>query len=292
MNKSYSQEEYISLINKALYGCISLSGGDEDKVSQAMLYSLKNGGKRVRPMLVLEFCRACGGEIEKALPFACALEMIHTYSLIHDDLPCMDDDDFRRGMPSCHKQFDYATALLAGDGLLTLAFSVASSASLPAETVVKAVRLLSDCAGYKGMIGGQTMDLQNEGKVVSLEQLQMTDELKTGMLIYAACALGCLAAGTDEKCFAACETYARNIGLAFQIVDDVLDITSTADELGKPIGSDAENLKSTYPALLGIEKSRLLVSELTEKAVEALEVFGENGGFLAEYAKKLSIRTK
>lgn len=292
MNKAYTQEDYINLINNALYSYIPLNDGESDIVSQAMLYSLKNGGKRVRPMLVLEFCRACGGEIEKALPFACALEMIHTYSLIHDDLPCMDDDDFRRGMPSCHKQFDYATALLAGDGLLTLAFSVASSASLPAETVVKAVKLLSDCAGYKGMIGGQTMDLQNEGKSVTIEQLQMTDELKTGMLIQAACALGCLAAGAEDNCFMAAETYAQNIGLAFQIVDDVLDITSTADELGKPIGSDAENMKSTYPALLGIEKSKLFVSELTQTAVDSLEIFGENGKFLAEYAKKLSVRTK
>lgn len=292
MNKTYSQDEYVSLINSALYSYITLSGGKDDKVSQAMLYSLKNGGKRVRPMLVLEFCRACGGEIEKALPFACALEMIHTYSLIHDDLPCMDNDDFRRGMPSCHKQFDYATALLAGDGLLTLAFSVASSASLPAETVVKAVRVLSDCAGYKGMIGGQTMDLQNEGKQITLEQLQMTDDLKTGMLIHAACTLGCLAAEADEKCFIAAETYAQNIGLAFQIVDDVLDITSTAEELGKPIGSDAENMKSTYPALLGLEKSKVLVSELTERAVDSLEIFGEKGAFLADYARKLSVRTK
>lgn len=292
MNKSYTQEEYISLINSSLYNYVSLTGGEEDKVSEAMLYSLKNGGKRVRPMLVLEFCRACGGEVEKALPFACALEMIHTYSLIHDDLPCMDDDDFRRGMPSCHKQFDYATALLAGDGLLTLAFSVASSASLGPETVVRAVKLLSDCAGYRGMIGGQTMDLQHENKQITLEQLRTTDALKTGMLIYAACVLGCLAAGADERAVSAAEIYAQNIGLAFQIVDDILDITSTAEELGKPIGSDAENLKSTYPALLGLEKSKELVNQLTRSAVDAVSVFGDNGKFLSDYAVKLSVRTK
>ena len=292
MNKKYTAEEYISLINSALYNYIEMMGDEEDKVSEAMLYSLKNGGKRVRPMLVLEFCRACGGDVESAIPFACAIEMIHTYSLIHDDLPCMDDDDFRRGKPSCHKQFDYATALLAGDGLLTLAFSVAASAVLPAETVVKAVKLLSDCAGHLGMIGGQTMDLQHEGISISLESLRKTDALKTGRLIYAACTLGCLAANADEEKLKAAETYAESIGLAFQIVDDLLDITSTSEELGKPVGSDEGNLKSTYPSLLGFERSRQLVNELTNEAVNAVSVFGSDGDFLADYAVKLSVRTK
>jgi len=285
-------EEYISLINSSLYEYVKLMGDEEDKVTEAMLYSLKNGGKRVRPMLVLEFCRACGGSVESAVPFACALEMIHTYSLIHDDLPCMDDDDFRRGKPSCHKQFDYATALLAGDGLLTLAFSVMAGTELPAETVIKAVKLLADCAGYLGMIGGQTMDLQHEGKQISLETLKKTDALKTGRLIYAACTLGCLVANADDEKFKAAETYAENIGLAFQIVDDLLDITSTSEELGKPVGSDEDNKKSTYPSLLGIEHSMEMVEELTKKAVDAVSVFGNDGQFLADYAVKLSVRTK
>ncbi len=285
-------EEYISLINSSLYEYVKLMGDEEDKVAEAMLYSLKNGGKRVRPMLVLEFCRACGGSVESAVPFACALEMIHTYSLIHDDLPCMDDDDFRRGKPSCHKQFDYATALLAGDGLLTLAFSVMAGTELPAETVIKAVKLLADCAGYLGMIGGQTMDLQHEGKQISLETLKKTDALKTGRLIYAACTLGCLVANADDEKFKAAETYAENIGLAFQIVDDLLDITSTSEELGKPVGSDEDNKKSTYPSLLGIEHSMEMVEELTKKAVDAVSVFGNDGQFLADYAVKLSVRTK
>lgn len=290
MNKKYSAEEYVSLINNALYSAVRLTGDEEDEVSKAMLYSLENGGKRVRPMLVLEFCRACGGDVEKALPFACALEMIHTYSLIHDDLPCMDDDDFRRGKPSCHKQFGEATALLAGDGLLTLAFSVAAGAQIEPDITVKAVKLLADCAGHLGMIGGQTMDLQHENKEITLEQLRKTDALKTGRLIYAASVLGCLAANADEEKIIAASTYAECIGLAFQIVDDLLDITSTAEELGKPIGSDVENNKSTYPALLGFERSREYVDELTKQAVDALQVFKVEAEFLSDYAIKLSNR--
>ena len=292
MNKAYGEKEYIELINNALYGFVELTGGEEDEVSEAMLYSLKNGGKRVRPMLVLEFCRVCGGEVKAALPFACAVEMIHTYSLIHDDLPCMDDDDFRRGMPSCHKQYGEATALLAGDGLLTLAFSVLSKADLPAEKKIEAVKVLADCAGHLGMIGGQTMDLAHEGQKITLDLLRRTDALKTGRLIRCGCALGCIAAGASEEMYSAAEKYADSIGLAFQIVDDLLDITSTAEELGKPIGSDEENEKSTYPALLGMEKSVQLVDELTAEAVEALEIFGDDSAFLADYAVRLSRRNK
>lgn len=292
MNKACSEKEYIELINNALYGFVELTGGEEDEVSKAMLYSLKNGGKRVRPMLVLEFCRVCGGDIQAALPFACAVEMIHTYSLVHDDLPCMDDDDFRRGMPSCHKQFGEATALLAGDGLLTLAFSVLSKSDLSAEKKVEAVKVLADCAGHLGMIGGQTMDLAHEGQKITLEQLRKTDALKTGRLIRCACALGCIAAGADKEMYLAAEKYADSIGLAFQIVDDLLDITSTAEELGKPVGSDEENEKSTYPALLGMEKSVQLVDELTAEAVDSLKLFGDNSRFLADYAVKLSKRNK
>lgn len=292
MNKAYSEKEYVELINSALYGFVELTGGEEDEVSEAMLYSLKNGGKRVRPMLVLEFCRVCGGDVQAALPFACAVEMIHTYSLVHDDLPCMDDDDFRRGMPSCHKQYGEATALLAGDGLLTLAFSVLSKAVLSAEKKIEAVKVLADCAGHLGMIGGQTMDLAHEGQKITLEQLRRTDALKTGRLIRCACALGCIAAGADGEMRKAAQKYADSIGLAFQIVDDLLDITSTAEELGKPVGSDEENEKSTYPALLGMEKSVQLVDELTAEAVDSLKIFGDNSRFLADYAVRLSKRNK
>lgn len=292
LSKIYTENEYAALINNALYGFVELTGGEEDAVSEAMLYSLKNGGKRVRPMLVLEFCRVCGGDVQAALPFACAIEMIHTYSLIHDDLPCMDDDDFRRGMPSCHKQFGEATALLAGDGLLTLAFSVLSKADLSAEKRIEAVRVLADCAGHLGMIGGQTMDLAHEGQQITLDQLRSTDALKTGRLIRCACALGCIAAGAGRQMQEAARKYADSIGLAFQIVDDLLDITSTSEELGKPVGSDEENEKSTYPALLGMEKSVQLVDELTVEAVDALKIFGDDSSFLADYAVRLSRRNK
>lgn len=290
LNKRFSSDEYISLINDALYSYVNFSGGEEDEVAKAMLYSLKNGGKRVRPMLVLEFCRVCGGDVESALAFACAVEMVHTYSLIHDDLPCMDDDDFRRGQPSCHKKFGEATALLAGDGLLTLAFETVCSAKLDAEKKVNAVMLLSSCAGYLGMIGGQTMDLQHEGQSISLDVLRKTDELKTGCLIRCACLLGCIAAGAGEEQCKAAEVYAEKIGLAFQVVDDLLDITSTTEQLGKPVGSDKENEKSTYPSLLGIAESAALADELTSQAVEALSVFGEEADFLSAYAVRLSKR--
>ncbi len=290
MHKSISNQEYLALINEALDAFVPLCGDERDEVAQAMRYSLQNGGKRVRPILLLEFNRVCGGSAASAMPLACALEMIHTYSLIHDDLPCMDDDDFRRGKPSCHKQFCESTALLAGDGLLTLAFSVASKASIPPERLLPCLTALADAAGYLGMIGGQTMDLQHENRQISAELLRATDRLKTGRLISAACRIGCLAAGASKEQIAAAENYAENIGLAFQIVDDLLDITGTAEELGKPIGSDTEKNKSTYPALLGLEESRRLVHELTDKAVRALDCFDEPS-FLREFAEKMANRT-
>ena len=290
MNKAFTNEEYTVMINAALNQAVPLCGDERDAVTKAMRYSLANGGKRVRPVLLLEFNRVCGGNVTNALPLACAIEMIHTYSLIHDDLPCMDDDDFRRGKPSCHKQFGEATALLAGDGLLTLAFSVAAKAPLPPENLLPCLAVLADTAGYRGMIGGQTMDLQHEDKAVDAELLRATDRLKTGQLICAACRIGCLAAGAAEEQVAAAEAYAESIGLAFQIVDDLLDITGTAEELGKPIGSDAEKNKSTYPALLGLDESRRLVQELTQQAINALSCFDENS-FLIGFAEKLANRT-
>lgn len=290
MHNAFTNEEYLALINEALDGFVPLCGDERDLVAKAMRYSLKNGGKRVRPVLLLEFTRVCGGDVNAALPLACALEMIHTYSLIHDDLPCMDDDDFRRGQPSCHKQFGEATALLAGDGLLTLAFSVASKALLAPERLLPCLTTLADAAGYLGMIGGQTMDLQHEEQTISAELLRATDRLKTGQLICAACRIGCLAAGAGQEKIDAAQCYAENIGLAFQIVDDLLDITGSAEELGKPIGSDEEKNKSTYPALLGLDESRRLVGELTEQALNALRCF-DDAAFLASFAEKLAKRT-
>ncbi len=289
-------KEYQLLINDALEGYMSKSAfaGREssglDKMLEAMSYSVRNGGKRIRPMLTLEFCRVCGEEPQKAIPFAAALEMIHTYSLIHDDLPCMDNDDMRRGKPSNHKVFGEANALLAGDGLLTLAFETALSADVDAEKRAAAALVLSKAAGSAGMIAGQVMDLENEGKKASLEEVSATDRLKTGELIRAAALLGCIAAGADEnKTKAACE-YCDNIGLAFQIVDDILDVISDDATLGKPVGSDSENEKSTYVSLLGLEKSKEFAVELTGKAKTAIEIFGKEKDFLVQLADKLAYR--
>ena len=221
---------------------------------------------------MLRFCELCGGDVEKTLPLACALEMIHTYSLIHDDLPCMDNDDFRRGKPSCHVQFGYEYALLAGDALLTLAFETALKSELPAEITVAATKELAVAAGWAGMVGGQVIDLQNEGQKVSVEDIEKMDALKTGELIRVACVLGCMAAGRDDKVPFATE-YARCVGLAFQVVDDILDVTSDTETLGKPVGSDDENEKCTYVSLLGLDRSREIVSELTLKAKQALDGF-------------------
>lgn len=278
---------YLDEINSALKEYLPTA---DDVVSQAMRYSVENGGKRIRPALLLEFCRVCGGDYKKAVPFACALEMIHTYSLIHDDLPCMDNDDFRRGKPSCHIAFGEEYALLAGDALLTLAFETAMKSNLSAEITIKAAKELAKAAGVMGMVGGQVLDLQNEGKKVGVSDLQKTDELKTGELIRAACVLGCVCAGADDKKIAAAEKYAHDIGIAFQIVDDILDVTSDEETLGKPIGSDEENQKSTYVSLLGIEKSRKTAEELTLNAQKALEAFDGDVSSLKDFAEKLKNR--
>lgn len=278
---------YLDEINSALKEYLPTA---DDVVSQAMRYSIENGGKRIRPALLLEFCRVCGGDYKKAVPFACALEMIHTYSLIHDDLPCMDNDDFRRGKPSCHIAFGEEYALLAGDALLTLAFETAMKSNLSAEITVKAAKELAKAAGVMGMVGGQVLDLQNEGKKVGVSDLQKTDELKTGELIRAACVLGCVCAGADDKKIAAAEKYAHDIGIAFQIVDDILDVTSDEETLGKPIGSDEENQKSTYVSLLGIEKSRKTAEELTLNAQKALDAFDGDVSSLKDFAEKLKNR--
>lgn len=283
----------LKAIEKALFGYIEKLDSDNCKIlSDAMLYSLKAGGKRIRPLLTLEFCKACGGDEEKAMPFACAVEMIHTYSLIHDDLPCMDNDDYRRGKPSNHKVFGEAFALLAGDALQSLAFEIMLSpkTGVPAQAALESAYILARCCGPDGMVGGQGIDLLNEGKTVSAEILREMDSKKTGALIKAACCMGCVAAGADEEKTKAAKAFAENIGIAFQIVDDILDVTSTSEVLGKPIGSDEENQKSTYVSAFGIEKCRELVNEYTQNAVDALDVFDGNKDFLKEFAKGLAKR--
>lgn len=287
---------YADEINKAAAEYLSQSAfrGREsaglDVMLDAMAYSLSNGGKRIRPVLTLEFCRVCGGDYKTAIPFAIALEMIHTYSLIHDDLPCMDNDDMRRGKPSSHKVYGEANALLAGDGLLTLAFETALSADFDAEKKSKAALELAKAAGVSGMIGGQVMDLANEQKTASLDEIILTEKLKTGALINVAAAMGCIAAGATEEQINAAQTYCENIGLAFQIVDDILDVTGDEAMLGKPIGSDSGNGKSTFVSLLGLEKSAGYARELTASAKSALNIFGDEGEFLSELADKLSER--
>lgn len=289
---TYDKEKYIALINDALETYLYPVADGQDIVLDAMRYSVRNGGKRVRPMLVLEFCRVCGGKVENALPFACAVEMIHTYSLIHDDLPCMDDDDMRRGKPSCHKQFGEAYALLAGDGLLTLAFETLTRAeNIESSDIVRAVKALSSLSGIRGMIGGQVIDLLSEDGKPDDALLRRIDRLKTGALIQASVRLGCIAAGvTDETILRAADVYAESIGLAFQIVDDILDVTSSTEMLGKPVGSDEKNDKVTFVKLLGLEKCKALADELTQLAVQALNDLPGDTAFLADFANALAAR--
>lgn len=258
-------------------------------LQDAMEYSLLAGGKRLRPVLVLEFCRLCGGEPDKAIPFASAVEMIHTYSLIHDDLPAMDNDDMRRGRPTNHKVYGEAMAILAGDALLTAAFEQLALADLPAERIVQAVACLSRCAGAPGMVGGQVLDMAGEGRSLSIAELEQLQSLKTGALICAAAELGCIAAGGSAQQRENVRSYAQALGRAFQVRDDMLDEISTVEELGKPIGSDRANEKSTFLTALGLEGCAKLVDELTEKAVSALAEF-EQPDFLIWLAREMARR--
>lgn len=242
-------------------------------LQEAIEYSLLAGGKRLRPVLTLETCRMCGGDPQKALPFACAVEMIHTYSLIHDDLPAMDDDDLRRGRPTNHKVYGEATAILAGDGLLTAAFGLLAQASVPPEAIVEAVSCLSAAAGPSGMVGGQVLDMAGEGRALTRSELELLQSLKTGALICAAAELGCIAAGSSSNQREQVRTYAQALGQAFQVRDDVLDVTSSEQELGKTIGSDRANEKSTFVTAIGLEGCEVLIETLTHQAVSALDGF-------------------
>ena len=245
-------------------------------IYEASRYSLLDGGKRIRPILLLEFYKLCGADDNCAFNFACAVEMIHTYSLIHDDLPCMDNDDYRRGKPSCHKQYGEAMALLAGDNLLTEAFSVAAKTmEIPAERVVNAIAALAGYAGAAGMIGGQVMDIELKTKTV--ENLYEMYSLKTSALIKAACVCGAILAGADEAQQKAAEIYAEKLGIAFQIIDDILDCSGDERMLGKPVGSDDKNGKTTLVSLLGMDKCRETAEKLTCEAMECLDMFdGDN----------------
>lgn len=269
---------YARQTNDALRDCLRYPGVRlQAAVVDAMRYSLLDAGKRLRAALVLEFARLASAPREGATALACAIEMLHAYSLIHDDLPCMDNDDFRRGKPSCHKEFGESTALLAGDALLTLAFETAAGAPLLTDLQrVEAVCTLSKAGGVCGMIGGQVIDLACEGNTVDEATLDMLCTLKTGALLRAAARLGCLAGKADKKMYDAADRYAAAVGLAFQITDDILDVTGDAHTLGKPVGSDAENHKTTYASLFGVAGAKARAITLIEAAKRETDAFSDN----------------
>ena len=286
-------QENSALTEEALRAYCLRNDEDLQVILDAQSYSLLGGGKRIRPFLVHEFCRALGGDVAVATPFACAIEMIHTYSLIHDDLPCMDDDDLRRGKPTNHKQFGYATALLAGDALLTRAFLVAAENPLASERQrAEAVRLIASAAGDLGMIGGQIIDLQGEKETLPMEKLLRLHRLKTGALIQCSARLGCLAAGyfPDSPEAQAATAYAENVGLAFQVIDDILDQTATAETLGKSVGGDAEHHKTTFLTYYDPEGAKKYAETLTDRAKAAIGSFAQ-GEILQDLATYLLERT-
>lgn len=283
--------EYRSKIESRLDILNPLTDQPYDKVVEASRYSLLSGGKRLRPIILLEFYKLCGGQDDCAYNFACAIEMIHTYSLIHDDLPCMDNDDLRRGKPACHKAYGEDMALLAGDNLLTEAFSVAAKTlGLPAERVLKATAYLSAAIGSAGMIGGQVIDTN---AVISDEALLFKMfSLKTCALIRAAAVCGVILAGGTSDEISLAESYSEKLGLAFQIIDDLLDATGDTSVLGKPVGSDDKNGKTTAVSLLGAEKCRQLASEYTEDALGALGFFDGDTAVLKELTELLLKRNR
>ena len=289
-------KDHIAAIEAALDSFIPVGNYKEQKLLDAVQYSLRLPGKRVRPSLTLAFAELCGGSAEQAMPFACAVEMVHTYSLIHDDMPCMDDDDTRRGKPANHKVYGEDIALLAGDALQSMAYAAMLSESAVAavggDRAARAARVLAEKSGVLGMVGGQTIDLSIEHQSADLDTVRTMEEKKTANLIEAACMMGCIVAGASDAQIAASERYAHAIGLAFQIVDDILDVTSTAEELGKPIGSDAGNEKNTFMSLLGLDRCRETVKELTDEAIKALSAFDGDTGDLADFAVKLANRRK
>lgn len=280
---------------RAIEGALRSAFRDRESMAglyDAMEYSLLSGGKRIRPLLTLATCRLCGGDAAVAMPFACAVEMVHTYSLIHDDLPCMDNDDLRRGRATNHKVYGEATAVLAGDGLLTAAFGTALGASgIPPERVVAAAACLAHAAGGGGMVGGQALDMAAEGRSLDAGDVEYLQSLKTGALLSAAAEMGCIAAGGDKMARAAVACYAKKLGLAFQIRDDMLDVTGDVQILGKPIGSDADQEKTTFVTLKGLDGCKKLVDRLTQEAKDALDGFPEKG-FLCALADELARRER
>ena len=286
-------EEYRQKIEQSLNACFCLTDDFPIRgLAEAMRYSLLAGGKRIRPMLVLEFCRVSGGDIRLALPVACAVEMLHTYSLIHDDLPCMDNDDLRRGRPTNHKVFGECTAVLAGDTLQAEAFGTILRSDLAPERKAHCAEILADAVGLDGMCGGQFLDMSWEGKRLNEQELTEINSRKTGALLTAACQMGVAAAGGSDRLLEAAGQFGSAIGLAFQLRDDVLDVVSTAEVLGKPIGSDAQESKNTYMALLGQAGCETMIERLTAAAKSALAGVFADSDFLCALADTLSVREK
>lgn len=281
----------IAEINAALEKYMGVPNEPQKTIYEAMRYSLFAGGKRLRPVLMLETAKMLGGDADAVMPFACAMEMIHTYSLIHDDLPAMDNDDYRRGRLTCHKKYGEAIAILAGDALLNRAFEITSSAGAgdPA-LLLRAVSMLAQSSGARGMIGGQVIDIESEMRPITLQELEYLQLLKTGAIIRSSCTVGALLSGGSEEDIAAVDEFAKNLGRAFQIRDDILDRIGSDEELGKPTGSDEAEGKTTFVSMLGIEKSEELVAEYSKKAAEALSRFGERADFLKWLADYLVSR--
>jgi geranylgeranyl diphosphate synthase, type II len=288
--KAYLSER-CSIIDAALESAIPSAETAPSTIHRAMRHSVFAGGKRLRPVLCLAAAEACGGSLSSAMPAACAVECLHTYSLIHDDLPCMDDDDFRRGVPTCHKVYGEAIAVLAGDALQALAFQlVARTPASATYTVADYVAELAVTAGSLHLIGGQVMDLEGEGKRLPLADLRYVHESKTAALLTSSMKLGAMSAGASAEQVQALHTFGWDTGLAFQIIDDILDVTQTSEKLGKSAGKDQATEKSTYPALLGLEASRTEAKRLTQEALNALTPFGKNADPLRQMAEYLLAR--
>lgn len=280
-------KDYQAKINSRLDIILSENGQLYDEIIRACRYAVIDGGKRIRPILLLEFYKLCGGNDDCAYNFACALEMIHSYSLVHDDMPCMDDDDMRRGKPSCHKEYGECTALLCGDALLTEAFSVAAKTmGIPSERVIKAMAHLATSSGVGGMIGGQVIDVNLNPDSDDSVLFEMY-RLKTGALLKTACAIGAILAGADEQSVLNAETFGEKLGIAFQIIDDILDFQGDEKTLGKPVGSDEKNSKDTIVVRLGAEYCRELAKKYTEEAYESLNLFDGDKSNLKEIAAYL-----
>lgn len=283
-------KQRVALVDDALDRWLPAESELPQRIHQAMRYSVFAGGKRVRPILALAGCEAVGGSIQSALPAACALELIHTYSLIHDDLPAMDDDDFRRGRPTNHKVFGEALAILAGDGLLTEAFKLLSdprfAADLPPAARLAVVHEIASCSGTYGMVGGQVVDMESEGKPdMDLPTVQYIHTRKTGALIKASVVAGALLAGADDQQLASIRRYGEAAGLAFQIADDILDIEGTTEEIGKDAGSDQARGKATYPAVMGVVAAKQEAQAMMDEAMLALETLGDAAEPLREIAR-------